>query len=309
MYNGKTISIALATYNGEDYIAEALRGFLDDPIVDEIVVSDDNSTDGTKAIVGSFEDPRIVFVTNDGARGQFRNFNNALAHTTGDYIQLFSHDDRILPGFIDSQVRTFDLDSEIGLVYSSCQRINPDGEIVGKIDDDGTPVIIDFPMYLKLVMRHVFLPPSISAMMFRREVLDLGIRFNDDFVVSGDVEFGNRIAEKFKFARNRTLFLQVRAHAGSVTMSSTAPLAYIIEERQTIEFNRLHMPPADFEAALKQRLHDRGITHGKILLRMLSRGQFKSFARAYSHLRPVHSPLVCMALGLRDRFVPGVRTP
>ena len=47
-----TISVALCTYNGEKYIEEQIRSILEQTMpVDEIVVCDDGSTDGTLQII------------------------------------------------------------------------------------------------------------------------------------------------------------------------------------------------------------------------------------------------------------------
>ena len=51
-----TTSVALCTYNGEKYLAEQLDSILSQSIVvDEIVVCDDGSTDGTIRILDEFE--------------------------------------------------------------------------------------------------------------------------------------------------------------------------------------------------------------------------------------------------------------
>ena len=61
------ISVCIATYNGARYIAEQLASILKQlSAEDEVVVSDDGSTDGTIDIVRSFNDRRIRIV--DGPR-------------------------------------------------------------------------------------------------------------------------------------------------------------------------------------------------------------------------------------------------
>ena len=57
------ISICIATYNGARYIGEQLASILKQlSAEDEVVVSDDGSTDGTLDIVRSFNDHRIRIV-------------------------------------------------------------------------------------------------------------------------------------------------------------------------------------------------------------------------------------------------------
>ena len=82
-------SICLATYNGEKYIQELLNSILCQiDINDEIIVSDDYSTDNTLTIIRSFNDFRIKIFMNQGKRGVVNNFGNALKYASGDYIFL-----------------------------------------------------------------------------------------------------------------------------------------------------------------------------------------------------------------------------
>lgn len=53
---------------------------------DEIIVSDDYSTDNTLTIIRSFNDFRIKIFMNQGKRGVVNNFGNALKYASGDYI-------------------------------------------------------------------------------------------------------------------------------------------------------------------------------------------------------------------------------
>jgi len=56
----KRISVCMATFNGELYIEEQLTSILNQlEQNDEIVISDDGSTDKTIEIIKSFKDPRI----------------------------------------------------------------------------------------------------------------------------------------------------------------------------------------------------------------------------------------------------------
>lgn len=54
------ISVCIATYNGEKYIHRQLESILNQlSDEDEIIVSDDNSTDRTLDIIKSFNSPNI----------------------------------------------------------------------------------------------------------------------------------------------------------------------------------------------------------------------------------------------------------
>lgn len=83
----------MASYNGEKYIFEQIKSILDClQNNDELVISDDGSTDRTIEIIKSFNDDRIKLI-NGPKSGLKMNFNNAIENTTGDYIFLADQDD------------------------------------------------------------------------------------------------------------------------------------------------------------------------------------------------------------------------
>ena len=99
------ISVCIATYNGAPYITEQLASIcaqLSDN--DEIIVSDDGSTDGTLDVVRAFGDPRIRIVHNQSQRCYTANFENALRYAQGDYIFICDQDDVWLPKKVETIV-------------------------------------------------------------------------------------------------------------------------------------------------------------------------------------------------------------
>ena len=95
------ISVAMAVYNGEKYIMEQLISIADQTrIPDELIISDDNSTDKTMLLVEEFRNKyrhlsmTIKVVKNKPQRaGATLNFENAIKNTTGDIIFLCDQDD------------------------------------------------------------------------------------------------------------------------------------------------------------------------------------------------------------------------
>ena len=77
------ISIALCTYNGEQFLREQLESFTcQRRLPDELIVSDDRSTDGTVSIVERFASQApfpVALVVNDENLGSTRNFEKAIS--------------------------------------------------------------------------------------------------------------------------------------------------------------------------------------------------------------------------------------
>lgn len=88
------ISVCIATYNGEKYILRQLESILLQlGENDEIIISDDYSTDNTLELVKSINDKRINVSYNKRKRGYSHNFENALENASGDIIFLSDQDD------------------------------------------------------------------------------------------------------------------------------------------------------------------------------------------------------------------------
>lgn len=95
-----TVSIAVCTYNGEQFLQEQLDSLLAQTRrPDQIVIRDDVSSDGTLALLRAFV-PRaeaagitVDLEVNPQNVGYRRNFDGALRACSGDLIFLCDHDD------------------------------------------------------------------------------------------------------------------------------------------------------------------------------------------------------------------------
>jgi len=94
--NKPLVSIAVATYNGEQYLIEQLDTLVNQTYTNiEIIISDDGSTDGTTKILKDYE-KKYSFISikeNAAPHGIKRNFENALKYCRGEYIAFSDQDD------------------------------------------------------------------------------------------------------------------------------------------------------------------------------------------------------------------------
>ena len=98
------ISVALAAYKGEQYIAAQLESILQQlGENDEVIVSDDYPAGKTRDIVLNMAsaDKRIRYIEGPG-KGVVKNFENAMLGCTGDVIFLCDQDDIWLPDKVES---------------------------------------------------------------------------------------------------------------------------------------------------------------------------------------------------------------
>lgn len=87
------ISVCMATYNGEAFIKEQIDSILMQlSPQDELVISDDGSTDKTLEMIQSYQDSRIK-IYHSAHKNVIYNFENALKNATGQIIFLSDQDD------------------------------------------------------------------------------------------------------------------------------------------------------------------------------------------------------------------------
>ena len=97
---GAKCSVAMATYNGALYIEKQILSIINQTRrVNEIVISDDGSSDDTLEIVRKLaKSPEAVeikfkILTDNPRHGFCGNFEHAISHCDGDYIFICDQDD------------------------------------------------------------------------------------------------------------------------------------------------------------------------------------------------------------------------
>jgi len=125
------ISVCMATFNGEKYIKEQINSILIQlDYKDELIISDDGSTDKTMEIIHKFDDKRIKLFENKNMHGYAHNFENALKQATGDYIFFSDQDDVWLPNKVEIMLPHLKADN---FVISDAYVTNEELEIKGRI--------------------------------------------------------------------------------------------------------------------------------------------------------------------------------
>lgn len=164
----QSVSVCMATCNGARYVVEQIQSILLQLApADELVISDDNSTDNTVSLIQSFKDARIKLLQNTGKRlGVIENFEKVLNHAKGDYIFLCDQDDVWLQSKVEICVQYLQHNL---LVVTDCSVVNEDLSITHpsffRYRHSGEGV-------LKNIWKNTFLGCCIG---FRRELLKLSL--------------------------------------------------------------------------------------------------------------------------------------
>lgn len=140
--NKPSISIALASYNGERYIAEQLQSIANQSLTPhELVISDDNSSDATIEICYEFSkqvDFDVRIFRNESNVGCTRNFEIALAECKGEYIFICDQDDFWDPRKIEAVVDVLLSNQDVHVIvndawYTDANLVCTGGTILQKI--------------------------------------------------------------------------------------------------------------------------------------------------------------------------------
>lgn len=186
-------SVIIPTWNRRDLIGRAIDSVLAQTRpVDEIIVVDDGSTDGTRDWLAQAYGDRIVCLAQANA-GVSAARNRGLASARGRYLALLDSDDEWLPEKIERQVGYLEQRPEFGMVLCDVLRVDADGSLIDvferrrQIPDDG------------MVLRWVLLDPALAPLsaLFRREVFETVGGFDESLNTAEDVDFHLRVAARW----------------------------------------------------------------------------------------------------------------
>ncbi len=141
------VSVGIVTYNHAPFIRECLESALaqvtDFPF--EIVVGEDCSTDGTRAIVEEYAarfPGRIRALLAEKNLGVFENWRRVLEACRGKYLANLDGDDRMRPGRLQKQVAHLDAHPDVAVLFTNLHVFDwPSGRSRGKLTPPGAPRI------------------------------------------------------------------------------------------------------------------------------------------------------------------------
>jgi len=164
----KRISVAMVSYQGANYIGEQLDSIL--ALLgpeDEVVISDDGSSDGTRELIARYrqQDTRVTLI--DGPkRGVKANVENALRACEGAYIFLADQDDIWMPEKVERVMSAFE-EKKVNLVVHDA--IVTDGACKEVILDSFYSLKGSGAGAVKNIWRNIYIG---CCMAFRRELLE-----------------------------------------------------------------------------------------------------------------------------------------
>ena len=128
MNNLPLVTIAISSYNHEDYIEQSLTSVLEQTYPNiELVVIDDGSTDNTANIIQKLSEQHGFYFERQKNMGLTRTLNKALAMAKGKYFAALGSDDMIMSDKVEKQVVVMERDESIAVCGGGIIEINQDG--------------------------------------------------------------------------------------------------------------------------------------------------------------------------------------
>ena len=109
------ISVIIVNWNTKGFLEECLASLATSKQSLEIVVVDNNSSDGSPDMVKQ-KFPNVKLLCNTTNEGFAKGNNQAIKASSGRYVCLVNSDARILPGCLDALADYLDKNSEVGMV-------------------------------------------------------------------------------------------------------------------------------------------------------------------------------------------------
>ncbi|MEO9176840.1 MAG: glycosyltransferase, partial [Gaiellales bacterium] len=192
---GPRVTFAIATWNGERFLREAVESCLTQTYADlEVLVVDDGSTDGTAALLDELACARLRVLRHPSNLGIAAAYDTIVREARGELIARLGHDDIALPDRIARQVAIFDRFPDTGVVHGDAVTIDESGRTIGSWRSDEYPrrTLID------LLVRRLNNLVDPSTMIHRRVYEAVG-GYDPAFPMCNDFDLWLRAARMFRF--------------------------------------------------------------------------------------------------------------
>jgi glycosyltransferase involved in cell wall biosynthesis len=203
----------MTVYNGEAYLQECVRSILNQTYGDfKFLILDNASTDKSREIIRSFNDPRIELAALPENIGQTAALNKGLDMIDTPLVARMDADDISMPLRFEQQVKFMDTHPRIGVCGTFALIFG--GKKLTRITWPCTDEDIKVRMLFECVISH----PSV---MMRKSFFDkYKLRYNEKLGHSEDWELWQKASRYFELANIPAYLLKYRLHSQNVSKST-----------------------------------------------------------------------------------------
>lgn len=218
------VSLCIPAYQAERYLRETLDSCLAQDYADlEIVVVDNNSSDGTRGILDDVTDPRVRVIRNSTTLPVIENWNLAVRESRGEFVKIVCADDVLEPDCVTAQSAILGNRPNVALVSSRINFIDAEGHLLRRAR--GLGGIVGHQTGERVVRRLVRtgsypVGPAV-AVMFRRADFERIGGFGGDLIMTNDIDLWVRLLRGGDFFGEARTLGALRFTLGSLTSSMT----------------------------------------------------------------------------------------
>lgn len=234
------ISVCTPVYNGEDFLADCIRGVLAQRYPNfEYTIVDNASTDRTPEIIEELcsGDPRVRVFRNDATVNVVENFRKVASHVSpnAEWIKYALADDYLYPNCLDEMLLVGQQSERIGLV--SAYRLYGD-----RLTNVGLPPdqsVFSGPDILKQqLMRTLHVSSgSPNTVMYRKSAFDTVGGFDSRYLHT-DTALALRLLDAYDLGFAHCVFTRTGLHKGRQETRSIAT-GLVTREYMDFGFRRL----------------------------------------------------------------------
>ena len=206
------VTVLMPVYNAEKFLKEAIDSILNQSFKDfEFLIINDGSTDRSKKIILSYQDPRIRFFENKKNLGVAKTLNRGLRLAKGKYVARMDADDISLPNRLELQFRTLKGDKNLVIISSHFDRINEKGNFISSFKLAHSSEEI----YYELQFRNCLGHPTV---IFDKEIIVNEFGGHNEKYEAEDYDLWLRISKKYKIVKLNKALVKVRYSRQNKTM-------------------------------------------------------------------------------------------
>lgn len=195
----KKLSVLIPIYNEKDTIKDCLNAVLKADIGSldlEVIISDNNSIDGTKEILSKINDQRVKILYRDKNNGKGANIKNALKEANGDLILFQDGDLEYSPNDYINLIEPF-FKFNADVVYGSRLTRAKATRIVGFPNYIGNTL---FTFLTNMLFNKIFTDIATGYKVFKKDII------KDLEIISDGFEIEPEITAKISRNKNIRIF-------------------------------------------------------------------------------------------------------
>lgn len=250
------VTVIMPVYNAAPFLKEAIECVLAQTYSDlTLLLIDDGSTDGSEAVISSFDDPRIRYVKNGQNLGLIKTLNRGIAMTETEFVARLDADDLTATDRLALQMEYMFAHPETGVCGTWYENIDKEGHRINTVHQPDRNELIKPAFLFNNPFMH-------SSLLIRTELLKKN-PFSENYPHLEDYELWFRLSRQTRMVNLPRVMASYRWHGSNVstTFSRTQQDSCLRLVKEILAGLGIDPTPEELEIHRKLSFLQRGKTH------------------------------------------------